>query len=317
MEHFIYSINITLPIFLVIVLSYILKRIGMLGGSFVNQANSFNFNVTLPALLFRDLSTINFKEQFHLSFVLFCMISTTLCFFLIWGGTKLFFKEKRTRSAFVQASFRSSAAVLGIAFIQNLCGSSGMGLMMIVSTVPLYNIYSVLVLTLETDEETGNVSLGTKMKAACVNILKNPIILGILAGCAASLLQIRFPVVVTKTVGTLASMATPLALVAIGAGFELGNAWCKVKPAMAAAFIKLVVQTAVFLPVILYLPFNREEIIACFIMLAAPTTPSCYIMAKNMGSDDVLTSGVIVLTTLFSAVTMTGWIFLLRVIGAI
>ena len=317
MEHFIYSINITLPVFLVIVIGYLLKRIGMLDNNFVDKANKFNFTVTLPALLFKDLSTINFSEQFHPDFVLFCMISTSVCFWLIWGGAKLFLKDKRMRSAFVQGSFRSSAAVLGIAFIQNLCGDSGMGPMMIVSTVPLYNIYSVLVLTLEVDNGGQKIDLAQKMKDACVNIIKNPIILGILAGTLVSLLHIQFPVVINKTVGTLSSMATPLALIAIGAGFEIGDACQKVKPALAATFIKLVAQTAVFLPVILILGFDRAEIVACLIMLSAPTTPSCYIMAKNMGSVDVLTSGIIVLATLFSAVTMTGWIFLLRSMGVI
>lgn len=317
MEHFIYSINITLPVFFVIVIGYGLKRIGMLDENFVNRANSFNFKVTLPALLFKDLSNINFQQQFHLTFVLFCMISTTICFWLLWGGGKLFIKDKKMRSAFVQGSFRSSAAVLGIAFIQNLCGDSGMGPMMIVSTVPLYNIYSVLVLTMEADDGGGNGELAGKLKKACINIIKNPIILGILAGTAVSLLGIRFPVMVNKTVTSLSSMATPLALIAIGAGVEFKDAWKKVKPAAAAAFIKLVVQTAVFLPAILNLGFNREEIVACLIMLSAPTTPSCYIMAKNMGSDGVLTSGIVVLTTLFSAVTMTGWIFLLRSLGVI
>lgn len=317
MEHFIYSINITFPIFFVIVIGYILKRIGMLDGNFVAKANKFNFNVTLPALLFKDLSNINFSEQFHLDFVLFCMISTSLCFWLIWGGAKLFLKNKRMRSAFVQGSFRSSAAVLGIAFIQNLCGDSGMGPMMIVSTVPLYNIYSVLVLTLEVENGGEKIDLAQKMKTACINIIKNPIILGILAGTVVSLFHIQFPVMVHKTVSSLSSMATPLALIAIGAGFEIGDAWQKVKPALAAALVKLVLQTAVFLPVILNMGFDREEIVACLIMLSAPTTPSCYIMAQNMGSDEVLSSGIIVLTTLFSAVTMTGWIFLLRSMGMI
>lgn len=317
MENFIYSINITLPVFLVIVVGYLAKKIGMLDSHFVSKANVFNFNVTLTALLFRDLASVDFSSKFNLRFVLFCILATTVCFWGIWSVTRLTIKDRRMRSAFVQGSFRSSAAVMGIAFIQNLCGDSGMGPMMIVSTVPLYNIYSVLVLTLEADSPDGSTDLSTKMKAAAVNLAKNPLILSILAGCLVSLSGITLPVLVSKTISSLASMATPLALVIIGAGFEFSNVRAKIKPAFAAAFVKLVAQTAVFTPLILSLGFNREEIVACLIMLAAPTTPSAYIMAKTMGSDDALTTGIIVLTTLFSAVTMTGWIFLYRTLGAI
>jgi hypothetical protein len=86
---------------------------------------------------------------------------------------------------------------------------------------------------------------------------------------------------------------------------------------MAAALIKLVIQPMVCLPVAAWMGFTGEKIIGILIMLAAPTTPSCYIMAKNMHNDGVLTASVVVATTLLSAFTLTGWIFLLRTLGLI
>ena len=86
---------------------------------------------------------------------------------------------------------------------------------------------------------------------------------------------------------------------------------------IGAAAIKLVIQPLVFLPVAAYMGFSGEKIIAILIMLASPTTPSCYIMAKSMKNDGVLTASVIVATTLFAAFTLTFWIFLLRTFGLI
>ena len=153
MENFIYSINVTMPIFLVMVLGYFLKQIGMLDDNFVTVANRFNFKVTLPFMLFRDISTVDIKAVFDLKYVLFCAIVSTICFWTVWAGAKLFLKDKSMRGAFVQASFRGSAAVMGMAFIENIYGSSAMGPLMIVGAVPLYNIYSVLVLTFEDNED--------------------------------------------------------------------------------------------------------------------------------------------------------------------
>lgn len=316
MENFIYSVDATFPIFLVMVIGYILKQIGMLNDNFVTVANRFNFKVTLPFMLFRDISGVDIRAVFDIRYVLFCALVSTACFWIIWGGVKLFLKDQSMRGAFVQASFRSSAAVMGLAFIQNMYGSSAMGPLMIVSAVPLYNIFSVIVLTFE-GAHSGEGDPKQKVKDACINIAKNPIILGILAGLVVGLLGIDFPVIVDKTVNSVAQMATPLALITIGAGFEGRKALAKIRPTIAASMIKLVVQPLIFLPVAAWMGFRGEQMIAILIMLASPTTPSCYIMAKNMDNDGVLTASVIVMTTLLAAFTLTGWIFILKTVGLI
>ncbi|MBQ9119942.1 MAG: AEC family transporter [Lachnospiraceae bacterium] len=337
MENLIYSLNATVPVFLVIVLGYVLKRIGMLNEEFVRVANKFNFTVTHPALLFRDLSTANITEMFDGGYVLFCASVTTVSFAAVWYIAKRVLKDKSMVGAFVQASFRSSAAVLGIAFIQNIYGNSGMAPLMIIGTVPLYNIYSVIVLTFEAQEDAASEEVDrkvldgagevareaskqrdtSKIKKAFRNILTNPIILAIAAGVAVSLIQVDFPVFVDKTVSSLASMASPLALIAIGAGFEGRKALAKMKPSLAATFLKLVGFAAIFLPIAVMLGFREEKLMALIVMLASPTTPSCYIMAKNMKNDGTLTSSIVVLTTMLSAFTLTLWIYIMRSIGVL
>ena len=316
MENFIYSINVTMPIFLVMVIGYILKQIGMLNDNFVTVANKFNFKVTLPFMLFKDIAGVDIKAVFDIKYVLFCAIVSTICFWVVWGTAKLLVRDKTIRGAFVQSSFRGSAAVMGLAFIQNIYGSSAMGPLMIVSAVPLYNIFSVIVLTFEANDSTG-IDKKAKIRQAGINICKNPIILSILAGLIVGLLGIQFPTLVNKTVSNVAQMATPLALITIGAGFEGRKALAKIAPTMAASMIKLVLQPRVFLPVAAWMGFSGEKMIAILIMLASPTTPSCYIMAKSMNNDEVLTASVIVTTTLMAAFTLTGWIFLLKTLGYI
>mgnify|MGYP004552935013 FL=1 len=316
MENFIYSINVTMPIFLVMVIGYILKQIGMLNDNFVTVANKFNFKVTLPFMLFKDIAGVDIKAVFDIKYVLFCAIVSTICFWVVWGTAKLLVRDKTIRGAFVQSSFRGSAAVMGLAFIQNIYGSSAMGPLMIVSAVPLYNIFSVIVLTFEANDSTG-IDKKAKIRQAGINICKNPIILSILAGLIVGLLGIQFPMLVNKTVSNVAQMATPLALITIGAGFEGRKALAKIAPTMVASTIKLVLQPLVFLPVAAWMGFSGEKMIAILIMLASPTTPSCYIMAKSMNNDEVLTASVIVTTTLMAAFTLTGWIFLLKTLGYI
>ena len=225
-------------------------------------------------------------------------------------------KDKTMIGAFTQASFRSSAAVMGLAFIQNIYGASTMGSLMIIGAVPLYNIYSVLVLTFEANDPENEGQRDTaRIRQAGINILKNPIIIGIVLGLIVALLHNPLPTLVNKTVSTTAQMATPLALIALGAGFEGRKALAKIKPTLWAAFIKLIAQAAIFIPIAGLCGFTGEKMVALVVMLAAPATPSCYIMAKNMHNDGTLTASIVVATTLLASLTLTGWIFILKTVG--
>jgi predicted permease len=122
-------------------------------------------------------------------------------------------------------------------------------------------------------------------------------------------------VIIQKTISSVAQTATPIALIVIGAGFEGRKAIKKIRPTLVGTAIKLVAQAAIFLPVAIWMGFRNQELMAILIMLASPSTVSCYIMAKNMDNDSVLSSSIIVLTTMLSSITLTAWIFLLRWYG--
>lgn len=307
MESLLFSLNATVPVFLVILLGYIFKRVGLFNHQFINTANKFNFKVTLPVLLFQDISSSKIREVFDLKYILYCMIVTSICFWGLWGITKLFLKNKALIGEFVQASFRGSAAVLGIALIQNLYGSAGMVPLMIIGAVPLFNIYSVLVLTFESGERHNKT-----MQKALKEICKNPILIGIFLGLFVSFINIDFPIIIDSTISSIAKIASPFALLMIGAAFEGKKALAILKPTIVASLIKLLILPILFIPVAIWLGFTTDKLIAALIMLGAPATPSCYIMAKNMGHDGVLTSSIVVLTTLLSAFTITAIIVVLR-----
>lgn len=352
MDSFIYSIHSTIPIFLVMIIGWIIKKCQIIDDNFVSKANKYVFHVALPVLLYKDLSKADFVSQFDIAFVLFCVIVTTIMFLGVWGLTELFMKEDTMKGAFVQASCRSSAAILGIAFIQNMYSDAGMAPLMILAAVPLFNIFSVVILTFKAHKEVFNhqidstfhintdstnidkINLNTNkldinidkrninanqsndnkkaIRQSCINIVKNPIIIGIFIGFIASLAHIKLPVIFDKAVESIAQTATPMALICIGAGFEGKKAIKKIKPTLIAAFIKIIGLAALFLPVAVWMGFRNQELVAILIMLASPTTVTAYVMAKNMYNDEILTSSIVVVTTFLSSITLTGWIYILR-----
>lgn len=315
MDNFIFSVNVTIPIFLVILLGYILRKYNFLTDEFVRVANKYVFVVALPTMLFKDIAESDVKEDMNFKFFLFCLIVTIVMFLGVWAIAKIFIKDKTMIGAFAQAGARGSAAILGVAFVENICGEIGMTPLMIVAAVPFFNIMAVIILVFNANNEKSR-DIG-KIKNACINIAKNPIIISILLGLVASLVGLEFAPIPKRTLGYVAQTATPIALIAVGAGFDTKKAIKRLKPALGASFIKLIGLPLVFLPIAYKIGFAPSEMVAILIMLASPTTVSCYIMAKNMDNDDILTSNVIVLTTLLSSITLTMWIFILRSLGCI
>jgi hypothetical protein len=303
------------------IVGWVIKQLGVIDEHFANVANKYVFKVALPVLLFKDLSQADFYSQFDIGFVGYCAIVTIVMFGGVWILTDIFMKDKTMRGSFIQCSCRSSAAILGMAFIQNMYSDTGMAPLMIVAAVPLFNIISVIVLTFKANPVDGvsieDMPKKDGIKKACFNIVTNPIIIGIAAGLVASLIKLQLPTILEKTVSSIAQTATPIALICIGAGFEGRKAIKKIKPTVIGTFIKLIGLPAIFLPLAVYMGFRNQELVAILIMLASPTTVTCYIMAKSMNNDEVLASSMVVLATMLSSVTLTAWIFVLRSFGLI
>lgn len=310
MDNFFYSLNATLPIFMMILLGKFLFQMKVIDANFVKVSDRYVFKVALPVLVFKDLTENSIREKLDGGYVLFCFLVTLFIIVAIWFLTDIFMKEKESQGAFIQASYRSSAAILGLAFIDNMYHDAGMAPLMIIGAVPLFNIFAVIILTIK-----GNTGKKADFTDTLLSVLQNPILLGILLALPFAFFEIHFPVFINKTINSIGATATPMALISIGAGFEVKNAIKKIKPTLLASFIKLILLAALFLPLAIHFGYRKQELMAILIMLASPATVSCYIMAKNTGNDYVLTSSIVVLSTLLSSVTLTLWIFLLRSLG--
>ena len=314
MDNLIFCLNATIPIFLTLLLGAFFRKVGLFTPDFVKQVNRFVFQGALPVLLFQDLGTSDFAGLWDGKFVLFCFLATFFSI-VISIVISFFLKDGSLKGEFVQASYRSSAALFGIAFVENVYGDSGLAPLMILGTVPLYNIMAVIVLSFL---KPGVKSIDRPLlKKTIWGILTNPIILGIVAGSLWSLSGLTMPLIMEKTVHNVAVLATPLGLMAMGASFDWKKAGEAVRPALLATAMKLLVMTGAFLPAAIWLGFRNEQLVAILVMLGSATTVSCFVMARNMGHEGVLTSSVVALTTCASAFTLTFWLYLIKSLSLI
>ena len=306
-ENLRFSLNATVPIFVIMIFGWFVRRIGLLDDHSTAQINKFVFRALLPALLFMDLSTADFRTVWDGKLVLFCM-GVTLLSVGIAAAFSLLHKDRCERGEIIQASYRSSAAVLGIAFVNNIYGKSTVAALMIVGTVPLYNIIAVVALSVTSPERRRDGLLRGTLKS----IATNPIILGIIVGIAWSLTDIHQPVIMSKSISYLGNMATPLSLIALGASVRFSAAKGRIPLTAGIAFIKLILFCGIFLPLAVAAGFRGEKLISILVMLGSATTGSCFVMAKNLGHKGDITAFAVMLTTLCSAFTLTMWLFVLK-----
>ena len=321
MENLVFSLNATLPIFLLMVLGYVFNKIGIIDEKAASWMNKFVFKVALPVLLFDDLADQDFAGTWDGKYVLFCLFSTISSVIIITALGKILVKNKSRRGEFIQGSYRSSAALLGFAFIHNIYGtdSTGMAPLMILGSVPLYNIFAVIILTLSAADvqDTGSSSDGKSFDTALArktvfSIVTNPIILGIFIGLIWSLLKIPQHKAFSTVVSDLGALATPLGLMSMGATFDYKKAMGNIRPALVASFIKLFLLVAVFLPIAVLIGFSGEKIVALLVMLGSATTVSSFIMARSMGHEGTLSSSIIMITTFGCSFSLAFWLFVLK-----
>ena len=319
MDDFIFSLNCTMPVFLMMVLGYVLFHRKMLTQSFVDVCDTFVFNVSLPIMLFRDMAKMDLQKDLDLWFVLYCAVASVIGILAAWLLAHLFLKDKSILAEWVQGSYRGSIAVLGGAFLLNIYPEDGAAHVVaqaLIDSVIIFNVMAVLILALERPDNDRK-DLAAQLKKAGKSILSNPLIISILLGGLSALLGFTYPVIIDKTMSNIASLTSPLALLAVGAEFKWGNMRQNIRPLLGACAYKLLIQPAMFLPIAAMLGWRNEWLVTLMIMMGAPTTPSSFIMARNMGHDGSMTANIIAGTTLFSAASVTLWLFLGRSLGLI
>ncbi|MBM9603250.1 AEC family transporter [Desulfopila inferna] len=302
---------IVLPVFIVVVLGYGVKRSSLVDDGFLFQLNRLVYYLALPLLLFFKIASADFSTSFNGRLVLGLALVVFVGFFLSYLFAVYRNYPAETRGTFCQCSFRGNFAYVGLAIVFNAYGEEGLATAGIVLgfIVPLLNFFSIIALLLPHQESRIKPLFFLKQ------IFLNPLILASFLGIAWSFLEIPIPRVIGSALHIVTGMALPLALISIGASFSVKKLRGDLSVAFVATAFKLVLMPLAAAFLLHALGVHGRDLVMGVIFAGTPTATAAYIFSQQMRGDAELAGSLIMLTTLLSAVTYTAALLILKSVG--
>ena len=335
-EIFLFAFNAVMPIVLLILLGYFLKRIKLFNDSFLSVANKFVFNVSLPVLLFYNVYNIRDLGEIEWSTVVFAVIVILLLFAAGLFYCVFFVKDCKQKGVVWQSFFRSNFAIIGLPLSESLGGAQGIATASILSafSIPMFNALAVVSLSVFTGGKNK-----ISVKDILLKVIKNPLIRGVFAGFAVLIIRQFIPrdtagelvfsvkndiPFIYEFTDMLAGIASPLALVVLGGQFRFDAVKALRKQIIPAAVARIVFAPllGIGLAVILseytsYFNFTAAHYASFVALFGSPVAVSSAIMANQMDNDGQLANQILVWTSIFSVFTVFASVTVLKYAGII
>ncbi len=277
-----------LPVFVLIMLGHLFRRLDFPGGDFWPQAERFTYYVLFPAMLVFKLGQARLPVSAYGDIAVLIgamLLSMTLVLVLaqwVWRWQGPVF------SSVYQGAIRFNSYV-GLAAGGMLLGDQGLSLTAIAVAimVPLLNLLCILMFSLVATD--GPVRLGPVLRA----IVTNPLIVGSVVGVVWSFFEFGFHPLLAGILEPLSNLALPMGLMTVGAGLQLKALRGASMPFIVSSVLKLVAFPLMTAGLAWMLGLDGLMVQVAVLLAALPTATSAYILARQLGGDAPLMAGII------------------------
>ena len=312
LENLLFSVNICLPIFFLLMMGFWLRSKDLFTDDYMQRTTQLVFNYLLPGKLFADIAQTDLRAAFSGEHAAAAFIGCLAQFILSWILGNLLCRGIEKQSAFSHTGFRGNFAYVGLVLLQNIFGGPIPETVVItVLVLIMYNILGTVLMTVKVSGGRVNVS------GIVISILKNPMIIGIIAAVPFAYFRVELPFVVTKSLSYMQDTAGPLALLAVGASIRLSALRGDLRLVLLACFNKLVISPVVWLLPCLVFGVSGRQLVVSVVAGALPTAVNTYVITRRMGGDGDLVSSIVVMSHLLSILTLPVVIFLLKTGGVL
>ena len=288
-------IGALLPVFGVVLLGIVLKRIRFPGDGFWPYADRITYFVLFPVLLVEKLSVAELQrpELLPMTIILVAAIALVSLAVLIFNGLT----DKPTFTSLLQGSIRPNTYV-GFAGASALYGEEGLALaaLAIASIIPLVNLISVGAFSWFLQKHNPNGLLR--------NIIRNPLILGCITGLLLNVTDFPLPVFFRDFMAMVGRAALPMGLLSVGAGLVMRSIPHEALPIVVSSLFKLALLPLLVLGICNFRGIEGVAVGVMVLYAALPCSVSSYTLAVQLGGNREAMAGIITLQTLLAMFTM-------------
>lgn len=299
-------------VFVLVGLGYLAGLAGYLKPQVGESLAEFAVGVALPLLLFNTMAGADFHGAVpwklwtaYFAAVIVAWIAGHLVTMRLFGRDAQAGVVGGVSSAF------SNLLLLGIPFMQGVFGHAGVETLSLILAVHLPTMLMASIVLFQLFGRDGTLHPAEALRVFARKMAGNPLIFGVLSGLAFRLADLELPLFADRIVVSLAGIAGPLALFAMGLGLRRYGISGTVMPALGLSLVKLILMPAVALgsSLALGLPPDVVRVVVC--AAALPAGVNSYLIATQFGTGQALASNVMTIATAGAVVTVSGWILLL------
>jgi predicted permease len=303
---------VSAPTFGWVVLGLALRRLGLLTEALINRVSQLAFRFALPVLLFTGAARADYSALGSAADLLAEVLATLLTLALAWSYSRWRGHPRAQQGIFVQASFRSNLAIIGIALAVSAYGERGpvLAALPVALLTVLFNVLAVWVLgaTLGGGSTPGSLLRG---------IVRNPLIIGISAGILVAVSGVPLPAFVAPVGAAISTFFLPVMLLCIGGAMQLSRLRNSGALTWEAAAWRLCVGPLLAVGLALLMGVRDDQLGVLFLLMSSPVAAVSFVMVVGARGDGVLAANIVVLTTLLSIVTVTVGFFLLSLFSLV
>lgn len=305
-------LDIVLPVFGILALGFVAAKKGGFDEAANRGLSLFVFTFSLPLLLFQAIASAKLPHDIPWSFLLTYYGGTFLAMGLAMLLGRLFFGRRLDEQGVLALGGGfSNVSMLGIPLILATFGEA--------AALPLFILLSVHALTLlpviTSVIEAGrgkNQRLHRVLLSIGRGLVTNPIILGLATGLACNLAGVTLPGVFLAAIKTLGGAAIPCALFVLGASI----ARYRIAGSLAEPVCLVIVKNLIHPAIIWFLGTQVFELprlwwSVAVTLAALPTGVTAYLFAQRYQTYVAPTATTILISTLFSALTLSGLVYLM------
>ena len=292
------SFNAIAPLFLFMALGFFLKKADILHSNGVDDINKLVFKVLLPVNIAVAIYKADLRAEMDMRMLLLAVGTIIVSFLISWLSCLAFEKDRALTATMVQGMFKCNYVITGIPVILSVYGRLGIAAVLVPFVTITNNVLSVFIF-----EYYG--STGKKIGKMLINMAKNPLILGSIAGLVLNLSNLTLPDSIYSGFLTgLSNSTTPVAMIALGASFHFDSLKKNARLLVFINAMRLVVLPSFFLVFAVLIGLRGLDLGLIALIVATPNAVNSYSTAVAMGGNADLADEIVITTSLVSMLTM-------------